>query len=106
MRIFAGGIITETNTFSPVPTGYEDFISSNEQDQDLPNECLIMRHLQTAAQQRQWEITPSFIAVAEPGGVTTRQAYEQLRDNLLEDLRQALPVDIYPLDFKMLLGDK
>ena len=25
LRIFAGGIVTETNTFSPIPTGYNSF---------------------------------------------------------------------------------
>lgn len=25
MRIFSGGIATETNTFSPIPTGLADF---------------------------------------------------------------------------------
>ncbi|WP_062263305.1 M81 family metallopeptidase [Endozoicomonas arenosclerae] len=96
MRIFTGGIITETNTFSPVPTGYDDFISSrsaSKQD-DLPNECLIESYLQKIAEQHQWHLIPSFIAVAEPDGTTTRQAYEQLREELLQSLKQALPVDM------------
>jgi microcystin degradation protein MlrC len=34
------------------------------------------------------------VASAQPGGTTTRQAYETLRDELLSDLRAALPVDM------------
>ncbi|MGI9281900.1 MAG: M81 family metallopeptidase [Endozoicomonas sp.] len=96
MRIFTGGIITETNTFSPVPTRYEDFISSRSasHSQDLPNECLIESHLQKIADEQQWQLIPSFIAVAEPGGITTRSAYEQLREELLKSLQQSLPVDM------------
>jgi microcystin degradation protein MlrC len=96
MKIFVGGIITETNTFSPVPTGYHDFISSKDSaaDTSLPNECLIQSHLKNIIEDHSYTFVPSFIAVAEPGGITTRPAFEQLLDNLLEDLRQSLPVDI------------
>lgn len=31
---------------------------------------------------------------AQPGGATTRVAYETLRDTLLDDVREALPVDV------------
>jgi len=34
------------------------------------------------------------VASAQPGGTTTRHAYETLRDELLADLRTALPVDM------------
>jgi len=39
-------------------------------------------------------LVESIGAVAEPGGVTVRTVYEALRDELIEDLRRALPVDI------------
>lgn len=95
MRIFVGGINTETNTFSPVPTGYHDFIHThNKQHQDLPNECLILGHLKKEIEENGWECVPSFIAVAEPGGIVTKAAYEQIRDELLTDLKNALPLDI------------
>src|SRR3546814_6486565 len=34
------------------------------------------------------------VASAQPGGITTRAAYETLREELLSDLRRAMPVDI------------
>jgi microcystin degradation protein MlrC len=36
----------------------------------------------------------SLNAWAQPGGVTTRSAYESLRDELLSDLQSAMPVDV------------
>ena len=32
MKIFAGGIATETNTFSPLPTSCEDFLVQRGKD--------------------------------------------------------------------------
>ena len=43
MRVFAGGITTETNTFSPVPTGLDDFILACIGVEDDPCECQILR---------------------------------------------------------------
>ena len=34
------------------------------------------------------------VAAAQPGGMTTRHVYETLRDELLNDLRRALPVQM------------
>jgi microcystin degradation protein MlrC len=40
-----------------------------------------------------WEVLESLHAFAEPAGVTTRSAYESMRDRILSDLAQAGPVD-------------
>ncbi|MRI31643.1 microcystin LR degradation protein MlrC-like protein [Endozoicomonas sp. OPT23] len=101
MRIFTGGIITETNTFSPIPTGYDDFVSTraNTLSGSEPSESLIQNVLRKDIESQNWTFCPSFIAVAEPGGTTVRKAYEQLRDELLDDLKKTLPLDIaiFPL---------
>ena len=96
MRIFVGGMNSETNTFSPVPTGLSDFQIGyiNSDTSELPNECLLLRHLKQCIEERGWQCVPSFIAVAEPSGVTTRRAYETLKHELLNDLKHAMPVDM------------
>ncbi len=47
---------------------------------------------------RGWEVAESLIANAEPAGKTLRKAYEGFRDEILTDLKAALPVDAVLLD--------
>jgi len=99
MRIFFGALGTETNTFAPLPTGLASF---RERDYfpagthpgkptflSAPLHVLREKCLATG-----WELIEGMVASAQPSGITTRQAYESLRDELLNDLRQALPVDM------------
>ena len=44
--------------------------------------------------ERGWDLVEGMVAGAQPSGTTTRHAYETLRDELLHDLRSALPVDM------------
>jgi len=46
------------------------------------------------ARERGWTLLEGMVASAQPGGTATRVAYETLRDELLGDLRRALPVDL------------
>ncbi|REM68360.1 microcystin LR degradation protein MlrC-like protein, partial [Mycobacterium tuberculosis] len=41
-----------------------------------------------------WTLFEGMVAGAQPSGTTTRHAYETLRDELLNDLRAVLPVDM------------
>jgi len=41
-----------------------------------------------------WDLVEGMVAGAQPGGITARAVYEALRDELLADLRAALPVDM------------
>ena len=96
MRIFTAGIVTETNTFSPMPTGLGNFQVVRGADYAPgagfgTTEIDELQRLTTAAG---WEFILSLTAFAEPAGITVRRAYEQLRDEVLADLRAALPVDI------------
>ena len=49
-------------------------------------------------QERGWEVAESLIANAEPAGKTLRKVYEGFRDEILADLKAALPVDAVLLD--------
>lgn len=96
MRIFVGGVATETNTFSPMPTGLADFEIVRAADYTPEKfgelgEVDVFRQLALAGGH---EFIFSLVAGAQPAGLTTRSAYETLRDECLATLRAALPVDI------------
>jgi microcystin degradation protein MlrC len=98
MKIFAGGIATETNTFSPIPTSREDFLVQRGKDVlegrlDHPSLDLSAVWGQQA-KARGAAFVFSLMAWAAPAGITVRSTYESLRDELLDDLHAALPVDV------------
>jgi microcystin degradation protein MlrC len=99
MKVFIAGMDTETNTFAPIPTGYQNFVDGFLAHGDATsrpinycsNQLLIWRR---AAQARGWEVAEGICTFAEPGGRIVASAYARLRDELLEDLRRAMPVDV------------
>jgi len=98
MKIFAAGLATETNTFSPIPTGVEDFLVQRGAERargqvSHPSLDLTAVWGEQATAHGD-DLVFSLNAWAEPAGVTTRAAYESLRDELLEDLQAAMPVDV------------
>ncbi len=92
MKIFAAGIITETNTFSPMPTGLADFdvIRAADLTPDQPSAAVEIEVFRQHSQEQGWPFVFSLYAVAEPAGLTVRSVYENLRDELLADLKAAL----------------
>ena len=99
MRVFTASLATETNTFAPMPTGLDAFqtgiwypAGTHPEAMSFPAGPL------WAARQRGrplgWELVEGLVTMAHPAGTTTRHAYETLRDRLLGELRQALPVDM------------
>jgi microcystin degradation protein MlrC len=98
MRIFAGGILTETNTFSSRQTLLSDFcvqggISASEANL-VPEKLGLLRVWQEKAALEDHVFIAGLVAEAEPSGITARAAYESLRDQLLSDLHAAMPVDV------------
>ncbi len=95
MRLFTGGLGTETNTFSPIPTGVDDFMATRTLA-EAPGVIYgsTIGVWAGLAAERGWETSFGLYAFAQPGGLTTRRAYEGLRDELLERLRAAMPVDL------------
>jgi microcystin degradation protein MlrC len=102
MRIFTATLATETNTFSPIPTGMsafrETFLFPAGKHPDQPT--LFTGPLWAArqrARERGWEVVEGLCAFAQPAGPTTRVAHVELRDQILDDLRAAMPVDMVVL---------
>lgn len=98
MRVFAAGISTETNTFSPIPTGLDDFAVHRGSDLRTGRATRSIFDLAQIwgpqAKSRGDEFVYSLMAFAEPAGLTTTAAYESLRDEVLADLRASMPVDV------------
>ena len=102
MRIFTAILGTETNTFAPLPTGLAQFDPIEPTPGGPPEEIrhpfgMIVRAARERAVKEGHEVLVGRGGFATPGGITTRHAYETLRDNLLADLTAALPVDLVAL---------
>lgn len=102
MRVFTATLATETNTFAPMPTGLASFQQEGYFPAGThPNQMTFFAGPLWAARQRAhelgWDVVEGLVAMAQPSGTTTRLAYETLRDELLADLRSALPVQMVVL---------
>ena len=99
LKTFIACLGTETNTFSPMPTGWETFREgmlfhgdATSHTAQLFSEPL--HEWRRCTEERQGTVVESIAAFAQPAGITVRSVYESLRDELLADLTAALPVDI------------
>ncbi|MFC3075915.1 M81 family metallopeptidase [Shinella pollutisoli] len=98
MRIFTASLATETNTFSPVPTDRASFeaafYAGPGAHPPTPTLCsspvVILRE---RGRREGFEVIEGSSSWAEPAGLVKREAYEGLRDEILDQLRAALPVD-------------
>jgi microcystin degradation protein MlrC len=99
MRLFMAGLLTETNTFAPMPTGRASFTGATYFRNDASRQAPVWSNVPQIVWRRRAEadgieIAESLAAAAQPAGLTVRQVYEELRDAILADLKTALPVDI------------
>jgi len=99
MKLFMACLGTETNTFSPLPTGEETFRETMLYRGDGSRhprgfgagQLAVWREAGEAAGM---EVVESLCAFAQPAGITARPVYESFRDEILADLEAALPVDM------------
>ena len=99
MKLFIAGLSTETNTFSPLPTGMLSFEEGsvhhgNATDDPVQYWTAPLHIWRDAASAKGWEVAESLSAHAQPAGTTVRAVYEGFRDEILADLRAAGPVDV------------
>ena len=98
MRIFAASIGTETNTFAPIPTAlesfHESFYAPPGQHPDDAKLCTAPLWVaRRRARSEGWTLVEGSCSFAEPAGLVSRAAYEELRDEVLGQLRAAMPLD-------------
>ena len=99
MRLFSATMATETNTFSPLPTSlaaYREgvFLRPGEHPEDTPLMCTAPLWVA-----RRRSATDGFTLIegscfaASPAGTTNRADYEFMRDEILTQLKAAVPLD-------------
>ncbi|MSR83077.1 MAG: M81 family peptidase [Candidatus Latescibacteria bacterium] len=99
MRIFACTLATETNTFSALPTSIDAYregvyLRPGEHPQETPLMCTAP--LWVARQRAKAEgftLIEGSCFAASPAGTTNRADYEAMRDEILEQVQAALPLD-------------
>ncbi|WP_305987298.1 M81 family metallopeptidase [Roseibium sp. MMSF_3544] len=99
MRLFIATLSTETNTFSPMPTGLsgfeEYFLRHGTATQEPPNLMTEALHVwRSRAEKLGWEVIESLAAISEPAGPTVADCYQALRDEILSDLKNTGGVDV------------
>ena len=97
-KIFTACLGTETNSFSPIPTGIDLFRRTmfvrGGAHGEKPNVfALPLIVWRDRARALGWEVAEGLAAFAMPAGDTVRSVYEAIRDEILADLRAAMPVD-------------
>lgn len=99
MRTFIASLSTETNSFSPLPTGRLSFeegaVAHGDATRHKVEYWSAPMHIwREMAEARGWEVEESLTAHAQPAGPTVREVYEEFRDEILGDLKRAMPVDM------------
>jgi microcystin degradation protein MlrC len=98
MRIFTAALVTETNTFSPFPTGMEAFEACGISwgPEDYSAETMFTQsvlHVRRLGERDGHEVVLGLSAYADPAGPTRREAYEALRAELLRRIELEGPFD-------------
>jgi microcystin degradation protein MlrC len=99
MRLFSAMIATETNTFSPLPTSlaaYQEgvFLRPGEHPADTPLMCTAPLWVaRRRAATENFTLIEGSCFAASPAGTTNRADYEFMRDEILAQVKAALPLD-------------
>src|ERR1044072_8820402 len=89
---------TETNQFVPFPTGrraYEEHgVWRGDATKNEPTNFTAPMHVwRKEAEKRGWTVIEGLATFAAPSGTTVRSVYEGFRDEILANIKQALPLD-------------
>lgn len=98
MKIFTAALATETNTFSPICIDRRAFEASlyarPGEHPETPTLCSAPVTVgRRVCREKGWTLVEGTATWADPAGLINRQAYEGLRDEILDQLRAAMPVD-------------
>jgi microcystin degradation protein MlrC len=102
MKIFSASLATETNTFASSPTGrggFEQFgiYRGDASIKDPDGNGALLRTLRDLCEADGHQLVESLCTFAQPLGRTVRAVYEEFREQILDDLRAAMPVDVVQL---------
>jgi microcystin degradation protein MlrC len=104
IRIAAGGIVHETNTFALTPTGIADFettrLAVNEELRDMRATNTVVGGIVDAIDgEADVELIPLAFGAAIPGGTVTREAIEQIvgliTDGIASEKPDAIVLDLH-----------
>src|SRR5947209_4889446 len=98
MRLFYAALALEANTFLPVPTSYQAFLDKlyyppGKHPEQAGHQTGAVAAVRAAATRDGFELIEGSCYAAQPGGSASRAAYERMRDEILGQLKAALPVD-------------
>src|SRR3954466_15485842 len=98
MRLFYAALALEANTFLPVPTSYQAFLDKlyyppGKHPEKSGHQTGAIAAVRAAAKRDDFELIEGSCYAAQPGGAASRAAYERMRDEILDELKAALPVD-------------
>jgi len=99
VKVFITCLGTETNTFSNMPTGMTNFEETMlyHGDATASSTALFAMPLviwREKAEAAGAEVIESLAAFAQPAGNTVKSVYEEFRNEILNDLKAAMPVDL------------
>jgi microcystin degradation protein MlrC len=95
MKFFFAALVTETNTFSSIPTNRQSFevvrgVAALRAESML---TVYLRHFSERATALGATVDIGLCAFAQPSGPMPQADYESLRESLLEDLRASKKID-------------
>lgn len=98
MRLFYAALALEANTFLPIPTSYQAFVEKlyfppGQHPERAGHQTGAVATVRTRAKRDGFELIEGSCYAAQPGGAASRAAYERMRDEILGQLKAALPVD-------------
>lgn len=98
MRLFAAALALEANTFSPLPTSLTAFKEKlyyrpGTHPHQVLHQSNVFEVARRRAAQDGYTLVEGSCFAAQPGGTVARAAYETMRDEILAQLKAALPVD-------------
>ena len=102
MRAFTATLGTEVDPSSPIPTGWKAFADTmlwrpGEHPDHATEATGALWACRRRAREQGWHLTEGTCAYAMPGGPVPQPVYEALRDEILDQIRQALPLDLVAL---------
>src|SRR3989440_946241 len=98
MRLFYAALALEANTFLPVPTSYQAFLDKlyyppGKHPEKSGHQTGAIAAVRAAAKRHGFALIEGSCYAAQPGGAASRAGYERMRDEILGQLKTALPVD-------------